>query len=169
MRVVIRSQSLRKQQYPYVEGLRAKSVFFAFFVRPHILAQRRSGSCGGCTMSGSHDRGLRVARQAWLTSLTMVMLLLLPPVRRLVTRLVPPGNGPSKDVRENGFFTVRAVGVAKPKVGAVTQVQTQTQTQTQAKAGKRGARIRRDEGPGSGGKERESSPPDRLKRQSEQV
>ena len=88
MRVVIRSQSLRKQQYPYVEGLRAKSVFFAFFVRPHILAQRRSGSCGGCTMSGSHDRGLRVARQAWLTSLTMVMLLLLPPVRRLVTRLV---------------------------------------------------------------------------------
>ena len=157
MRVVIRSQSLRKQQYPYVEGLRAKSVFFAFFVRPHILAQRRSGSCGGCTMSGSHDRGLRVARQAWLTSLTMVML------------LVPPGNGPSKDVRENGFFTVRAVGVAKPKVGAVTQVQTQTQTHTLAKAGKRGARIRRDEGPGSGGKERESSPPDRLKRQSEQV
>ena len=46
----------------------------------------------------------------------LLLMLLVPLVRRLVSRLVPPGTGPSRDVRENGSFTVRAVGVAKHKV-----------------------------------------------------
>jgi short subunit dehydrogenase-like uncharacterized protein len=47
------------------------------------------------------------------------LLMLLPPLRRLVQRAIPPGTGPSEEARRTGFFDIRLFGDAIDAKGDV--------------------------------------------------
>jgi len=54
--------------------------------------------------------------QVWLVMVIFMLSLQFRPVRSLLARLLPPGSGPSREVRERSSFVVRAAAVSKPKV-----------------------------------------------------
>ena len=64
-------------------------------------------------------RGLLAATAVSLATPAFFGAMAIPPVRSLIARRLPaPGEGPSREIRDNGFFVTRLVGIGEASNGS---------------------------------------------------
>ena len=85
----------------------------------NLKVVRRSNSLLGYGPTFQYGEGMASSNMVFAFFITISIaiggfLIFFPPVRWLISKIMPPGSGPTPEQRKNGFFSIELFGKSKP-------------------------------------------------------